>query len=84
VVSAPSLCGMKVVVIETDAKGNIDIAAFRATPKKNALDACQRSVIDYIGPCPPTGTIHRYIWTIDAFRADFYCAVHSAAKVLPM
>jgi phosphatidylethanolamine-binding protein (PEBP) family uncharacterized protein len=22
--------------------------------------------IDYIGPCPPTGTIHRYVWTIEA------------------
>jgi phosphatidylethanolamine-binding protein (PEBP) family uncharacterized protein len=22
--------------------------------------------IDYIGPCPPAGTIHRYVWTIEA------------------
>ena len=22
--------------------------------------------VDYIGPCPPAGAIHRYIWTIEA------------------
>ncbi len=22
--------------------------------------------INYVGPCPPTGTIHRYVWTIEA------------------
>jgi phosphatidylethanolamine-binding protein (PEBP) family uncharacterized protein len=22
--------------------------------------------IDYIGPCPPAGTVHRYVWTIEA------------------
>ena len=22
--------------------------------------------IDYIGPCPPAGTSHRYVWTIEA------------------
>jgi phosphatidylethanolamine-binding protein (PEBP) family uncharacterized protein len=22
--------------------------------------------IDYIGPCPPTGASHRYVWTIEA------------------
>ncbi len=22
--------------------------------------------ISYIGPCPPPGTVHRYIWTIEA------------------
>jgi phosphatidylethanolamine-binding protein (PEBP) family uncharacterized protein len=22
--------------------------------------------IDYIGPCPPPGAVHRYVWTIEA------------------
>jgi phosphatidylethanolamine-binding protein (PEBP) family uncharacterized protein len=22
--------------------------------------------IDYIGPCPPAGMVHRYVWTIEA------------------
>jgi phosphatidylethanolamine-binding protein (PEBP) family uncharacterized protein len=22
--------------------------------------------IDYIGPCPPAGAVHRYVWTIEA------------------
>ncbi|WP_244532311.1 hypothetical protein [Methylocapsa palsarum] len=23
--------------------------------------------IDYIGPCPPAGAVHRYVWTIEAW-----------------
>jgi glycine dehydrogenase len=34
--ASASLCGMKVVVIATDAKGNIDIADFRAKAEENA------------------------------------------------
>ena len=25
-----------------------------------------RGAINYIGPCPPPGKMHRYIWTVDA------------------
>jgi phosphatidylethanolamine-binding protein (PEBP) family uncharacterized protein len=32
----------------------------------NGSGRVPEGAIDYIGPCPPTGTIHRYVWTIEA------------------
>ena len=29
-----------------------------------------QGAIDYIGPCPPPGQTHRYIWTIEALDAS--------------
>jgi len=26
--------------------------------------------ITYVGPCPPTGASHRYVWTVDALGRD--------------
>ncbi len=28
--------------------------------------AVPQGAINYIGPCPPAGAIHRYVWTIEA------------------
>jgi hypothetical protein len=32
----------------------------------NGGERAPEGAIDYIGPCPPAGTIHRYVWTIKA------------------
>ena len=32
----------------------------------NGSGRVPEGAIDYIGPCPPTGTLHRYVWTIEA------------------
>jgi phosphatidylethanolamine-binding protein (PEBP) family uncharacterized protein len=32
----------------------------------NGSGRVPEGAIDYIGPCPPAGTIHRYVWTIEA------------------
>jgi phosphatidylethanolamine-binding protein (PEBP) family uncharacterized protein len=32
----------------------------------NGSGRVPEGAIDYIGPCPPTGTTHRYLWTIEA------------------
>ena len=32
----------------------------------NGSGRVPEGAIDYIGPCPPTGTTHRYVWTIEA------------------
>jgi phosphatidylethanolamine-binding protein (PEBP) family uncharacterized protein len=29
-----------------------------------------RGAIAYVGPCPPSGQVHRYIWTVQALAAD--------------
>ena len=29
-----------------------------------------RGAIAYIGPCPPTGETHSYVWTVDALDAS--------------
>ena len=29
-----------------------------------------RGAITYVGPCPPSGAPHRYVWTIDALGRD--------------
>ena len=29
-----------------------------------------KGAISYIGPCPPPGQIHRYIWTVEALDAS--------------
>ena len=32
----------------------------------NGSGRVPEGAIDYIGPCPPAGTTHRYVWTIEA------------------
>ena len=32
----------------------------------NGSGRVPEGAIDYIGPCPPAGAIHRYVWTIEA------------------
>jgi phosphatidylethanolamine-binding protein (PEBP) family uncharacterized protein len=32
----------------------------------NSSGRVPEGAIDYIGPCPPAGTVHRYVWTIEA------------------
>jgi phosphatidylethanolamine-binding protein (PEBP) family uncharacterized protein len=32
----------------------------------NGSGRVPEGAIDYIGRCPPTGTLHRYVWTIEA------------------
>lgn len=32
----------------------------------NGSGPMAEGAIDYIGPCPPAGTLHRYVWTIEA------------------
>ena len=32
----------------------------------NGSGRVPEGAIDYIGPCPPAGTNHRYVWTIEA------------------
>ncbi|MGO9238701.1 MAG: phospholipid-binding protein [Methylocella sp.] len=32
----------------------------------NGSGRVQEGAIDYIGSCPPAGTLHRYVWTIEA------------------
>ena len=29
-----------------------------------------RGAITYVGPCPPSGTTHRYVWTIEALDGE--------------
>jgi phosphatidylethanolamine-binding protein (PEBP) family uncharacterized protein len=29
-----------------------------------------QGAVSYIGPCPPSGQVHRYLWTIQALAAD--------------
>jgi phosphatidylethanolamine-binding protein (PEBP) family uncharacterized protein len=37
-----------------------------STVPYNASGHVPEGAIDYIGPCPPAGAIHRYVWTIEA------------------
>ena len=32
----------------------------------NGSGRVPEGAIEYIGPCPPAGTLHRYVWTIEA------------------
>jgi phosphatidylethanolamine-binding protein (PEBP) family uncharacterized protein len=36
--------------------------------------------IEYIGPCPPTGTSHHYIWTIDALSESGMLIARTTAE----
>jgi hypothetical protein len=36
--------------------------------------------IDYIGPCPPAGTSHRYVWTIEALDKTGKNVARAAAE----
>jgi phosphatidylethanolamine-binding protein (PEBP) family uncharacterized protein len=36
--------------------------------------------IDYIGPCPPAGAIHRYVWTIEALDSTGKILAHTTAE----
>jgi phosphatidylethanolamine-binding protein (PEBP) family uncharacterized protein len=36
--------------------------------------------IDYIGPCPPAGTSHRYVWTIEALDKSGKNVARAAAE----
>jgi len=37
--------------------------------------------VDYIGPCPPAGAIHRYIWTIEALDKSGTIIARTSAEV---
>ena len=32
--------------------------------------AVARGAVTYVGPCPPSGATHRYVWTIEALDAQ--------------
>ncbi len=50
----------------------------------NGGGSVPEGAIDYIGPCPPAGAIHRYVWTIDALdNAGKVLARTSAAARFP-
>ena len=36
--------------------------------------------MDYIGPCPPAGTIHRYVWMIEALDKNGKIVARATAK----
>jgi phosphatidylethanolamine-binding protein (PEBP) family uncharacterized protein len=36
----------------------------------NASGHVREGAIDYIGPCPPAGTTHHYVWTIEALDSS--------------
>jgi phosphatidylethanolamine-binding protein (PEBP) family uncharacterized protein len=36
--------------------------------------------IDYIGSCPPAGTLHRYVWTIEALDKSGKIVSHTTAE----
>lgn len=42
--------------------------------------AVPRGAIAYIGPCPPTGEAHTYVWTIDALDASGARLASTTAK----
>ena len=46
-----------------------DAPSFRhggSTIPYNGSGRVPEGAIDYIGPCPPAGTTHSYVWTIEA------------------
>ena len=48
----------------------------------NGSGRVPEGAIDYIGPCPPTGTTHRYIWTIEALDRSGKIVAHTTAEGL--
>jgi phosphatidylethanolamine-binding protein (PEBP) family uncharacterized protein len=36
--------------------------------------------IDYIGPCPPAGVLHRYVWTVEALDKSGKIIARTAAE----
>jgi hypothetical protein len=50
-----------------------DAPNFRHGGSTVAYDASghvPEGAIDYIGPCPPAGTTHHYVWTIEALDSS--------------
>jgi len=51
---------------------DLDAPSFRHGGSTVAYDGKGRvaqGAISYVGPCPPTGQTHRYVWTIEALDA---------------
>ena len=46
----------------------------------NGSGRVPEGAIDYIGPCPPAGTSHRYVWTIEALDKSGKNVARAAAE----
>ena len=46
----------------------------------NGSGRVPEGAIDYIGPCPPAGTTHRYVWTIEALDKSGKNVARAAAE----
>jgi phosphatidylethanolamine-binding protein (PEBP) family uncharacterized protein len=52
---------------------DLDAPGFRhggSTVPYDGRGQVARGAISYIGPCPPGGQVHRYVWSIQALSAD--------------
>ena len=51
-----------------------------STVPYNGSGRVPEGAIDYIGPCPPAGTSHRYVWTIEALDKSGKNVARAAAE----
>jgi phosphatidylethanolamine-binding protein (PEBP) family uncharacterized protein len=51
-----------------------------STVPYNGSGRVPEGAIDYIGPCPPAGAIHRYVWTIEALDKSGKNVARAAAE----
>jgi phosphatidylethanolamine-binding protein (PEBP) family uncharacterized protein len=61
-----ALVGLTSMHEEIAFSGAPNIQQVEALFLNNGVGCVAEGAIDYIGPCPPTGTSHHHIWTIDA------------------
>ena len=59
----PGTAGLAFVLHDRDAP---DFQHGGSTVPYTGKGAVSRGAIAYVGPCPPSGTTHRYVWTIEA------------------